>query len=134
VVSAVLMVLSAAAMTLARARLARHSGQALLRLLVALGMVCAAASVGIDVLGHSRAGLDPTAQAWSATVAALLSWQSFNTAVLLVMGGYVLARSASGRLRGNARATLDNSWLMWLGVTAQGLVGTGAVQLIGRWL
>jgi cytochrome c oxidase subunit I+III len=132
--SAVLMVLGAGAMTLARLRLNGSSGQALLRLLVAFGMVCAAASVSTDVLGHWRAGLEPTAQAWSATVSVLLSWQGFNVGVLLFMGSYVLARSFSGRLQTGARATLDNSWLMWLGVTAQGLVGTGAVQLIGRWL
>jgi cytochrome c oxidase subunit I+III len=127
------MLLGAGAMTLARARLNKCRGQALLRLLVALGMVCTAASISVDVLGHWRAGLDPTAQAWSATVSALLSWHGFNVGVLLFMGGYVLARSFSGRLQTTARATLDNSWLMWLGVTAQGLVGTGAVQLIGRW-
>ena len=117
-----------------RARLNKGKGQALLRLLVACAMVCAAASVSIDVLGHWQAGLEPTAQAWSATVSALLSWQGFNVGVLLFMGSYVLARSFSGRLQTRARATLDNSWLMWLGVTAQGLVGTAAVQLIGRWL
>ena len=134
VLSAVLMLLGAAAMTLARARLEGRRGQALLRLLVACAMVCAGASVSIDVLGHWRAGLEPTAQAWSATVSALLSWHGFNIVVLLLMGAYLLARSFSGRLLPQARATLDNSWLMWLGVTAQGLVGTGAIQMIGRWL
>ena len=131
--SAILLVLGAMAITLARARLDGYRGQALLRLLVALGMVCAAASFSIDVFGHMRAGLDPTVQAWSATVSALLSWQGFNVAALLAMGSYLLARSFSGRLHTQARATLDNTWLMWLGVTAQGLLGTGAVQLIGRW-
>ena len=132
VLSALLLILSASAVTLARAQLERGRGQTMLRVLLALGMVCAAASVSVDIVSHRLAGLDPTAQAWSATVSALLSWQAFNTTVLLFMGSYLLARSLSGRLQANARATLDNSWLMWLGVTAQGLAGTGAVQWIAR--
>jgi cytochrome c oxidase subunit I+III len=139
VLSAVLLLLGAAAITLARAQLHvlapidRPRGQTLLRLFVALGMLCTAAAFGIEWLGHWRAGLTPTAQAWSATVSALLAWHGFNVCVLLVMGSYVLARSCSGKLRPQARATLDNSWLMWLGVTAQGLVGTAVVQGLGRW-
>ena len=54
--------------------------------------------------------------------------------VLLVMGGYVLARSWSGRLRQDARATLDNTALFWHYVTVQGLAGMALVRLLPQWM
>ena len=83
VLSALLLILSASAVKLARAQLKRGRGQT---------MLC----------------------------------------LLLFMGSYLLVRSFSGRLQANAPAALDSSWLVWLGVTAQGLAGTGAVQWIAR--
>jgi len=55
------------------------------------------------------------------TVAAMLAWQGLHVGVVLLMGGYVLARSLRGRLRMDARAALDNTALMWHYVTVQGL-------------
>ena len=78
--------------------------------------------------------MQPGATAWGATVAALLSWQVFHAAILLVMGLYVAVRSASGHLRPDARATLDNTALMWHYVTAQGVLGMGLVRLLPQWL
>ncbi len=132
--SALLMLASAGLMTFARSRLNDSGRQAWLRVLVACAMLCALGSFGADLGGHVVAGLSPSAQAWSATVAALLSWQGFNIIVLMFMGSYVMARSWSGLLMPRTRATLDNTWLMWLGITAQGLVGTGIVQGLARWL
>ncbi|MOA60442.1 hypothetical protein D3C78_1853290 [compost metagenome] len=83
---------------------------------------------------HMQNGLAPRADAWSATVAALVAWQGFHALVLLVMGGYVIARSFAGRLRTNARATLDNTALMFHGVVAQGLVGMALVRWVPAWM
>jgi cytochrome c oxidase subunit I+III len=58
----------------------------------------------------------------------LQSWQGLHAAVLMVMGGYVLARSWSGRLAPGARATLDNTGLLWHYVTVQGLAAAALVQ------
>jgi cytochrome c oxidase subunit I+III len=110
-----------------RAALAR---QTWLRLAVALATVCAAAASAMLLAGHVQAGLSPRDQAWSATVAALLGWQIFHGAVLLVMGPYVLARSWAGKLKPSARATLDNSALMWHYVTLQGLALVALVQVL----
>jgi cytochrome c oxidase subunit I+III len=101
---------------------------------VALAMACTAGAFAFDLAGHWQAGLDPQAQAWSATVGALLGYQGFHVAIVLLMGGYLLARSWSGRLQPQARATLDNTVPMWHCVSAQGLIGLLLVQSLPRWL
>ena len=102
--------------------------------MVAAAIACVLASFALDLAGHLLAGLSPRAQAWSATVAAMLSWQGFHTAVLLLTGGYLVARSWSGKLTQRARATFDNSALLWHYVTVQGLVITGLVRGLPQWL
>ncbi|RZI73719.1 MAG: cytochrome c oxidase subunit I [Variovorax sp.] len=104
------------------------------RALVALAMLCSAGAIALDFGGHLRAGLDPAAEAWSATVGVLLGYQVFHGAVLALMGAYVLVRSWSGRLGPQARATLDNSGLMWHCAAAQALIAMATVQLLPRWL
>ena len=54
--------------------------------------------------------------------------------VLLLMGGYVLARSLAGRLRPDARATLDNTALMWHYVSVQGIAGMVLVRFLPSWM
>ena len=53
----------------------------------------------------------------------LLAYQGLHVAVLLLMGGYLLARSWRGRLQPQARATLDNTLLMWHCASVQGVTG-----------
>jgi len=134
--AALLLAAGSAAMALATHALhtADARGQRLLRLLMALAMVSAAASAALDIGGHLLAGLDPRAQGWSASVGMLLGYQAFHIAVLLLMGGYVLVRSWSGRLQPAARATIDNTAPMWHCVTAQGILGALTVQLVPRLL
>ena len=134
--AALLLAAGSGAMALAtRAlRAAASRTQRLLRLLMAAAMLCAAASAAIDVGGHLLAGLDPRAQGWSASVGMLLGYQAFHVAVLLLMGSYVLARSWTGRLQPQARATIDNTGLMWHCATAQGIIGALTVQLVPRLL
>lgn len=114
------------------ARLLRGARQGWLRVLVAAAMVCTATAFAIDLSSHVQAGLSPRATAWGATVAAMLAWQGFHAAVVLAMGAYVVARSATGRLRPDARATLDNTALMAYYVTAQGLLAIGLVRWLGQ--
>ncbi|VWX62852.1 Cytochrome B561 [Burkholderiales bacterium 8X] len=108
--------------------------QRFLRAAVLLAMLATAGGFALDLAGHVGAGLDPVDQAWSATVGTLLFYQGFHLAVLWLMGGYLLARSWAGKLRSDARATLDNTGLMWLCVTVQGLIGLLLVQGMPRWL
>jgi cytochrome c oxidase subunit I+III len=97
-------------------------------------MAFTAAAFGLLLAGHAQAGLSPRDQAWSATVAALLGWQGLHAVVLLAIGAYLLARSWSGRLQPQARATLDNSSLMWHYVTLQGIATAALVQGLPRLL
>jgi cytochrome c oxidase subunit I+III len=50
--------------------------------------------------------------------------------VLLTMGLYVCARSWNGKLLPDARASLDNTAVLWHYVAAQGLVGMGVIYLM----
>ncbi len=128
--SAVLFVAGSAWMVLA-ARALRSAGvrsQRQLRLFVAAALLCTMGALAVGVIGHMQAGLDPTSEAWSATVGVLLGYGIFHGAVLALMGGYLLVRSWSGHLQPSARATLDNTVLMWHCVTAQGAIALGVVQ------
>jgi len=134
--SALLLAAGSAAMALAKRalRTADARKQRGLRLLMALAMACAVASATLDIGGHLLAGLEPRAQGWSASVGMLLGYQAFHIIVLLLMGGYVLVRSWTGRLQPAARATIDNTAPMWHCVTAQGILGALTVQLVPRLL
>ncbi|MGB3068559.1 MAG: cbb3-type cytochrome c oxidase subunit I [Ottowia sp.] len=112
----------------------KHHRQGMLRLAVALALGCALAALFLELSAHLQAGLSPRANAWSATVAALLAWQGFHGLVLLVMGAYVLARSWTGLLQADARATLDNTALMWQGAVIQALAGMGLVRWLPVWM
>ncbi len=124
-----LLLAGSAAMWGAQALLARGRRMAVWAL-VLLALVCVMAAFGLDMRGHQLAGLSPTADAWSATVAAMMAYQGFHVAVLLIMGGYVCARAWSGQLHGDARASLDNTALLWHYVTVQGLAAMGMVYLM----
>jgi len=132
-VSSALWVLGSLLVMMAGSRQALRS-QPWLRLAILLALACAIAAFGSMLAGHAQAGLSPRDQAWSATVAALLGWQGLHAVVLLAMGVYLLARSWSGRLQPQARATLDNTSLMWHYVTLQGLALAALVQGLPRLL
>jgi cytochrome c oxidase subunit I+III len=127
--SAVLLFAGSAAMTVAQ--LAMGNGrQWWVTLWVVVALLCLAAAFGLDLRGHALASLRPVANAWSATVAALLAWQGFHVLVLWLMGAYVVARRASEKLLPNARASLDNTVVFWHYVTLQGLAGMGVIYLM----
>ena len=113
---------------------ARRPGVWLLRgkfgfaVLLTLALGLAAASFSAGWAAHDAAGLSPRANAWSATVAALLAWQGFHVAVLAVMAAYLLARRLSGRLLLGQRATLDNIALFWHSTLLQGVLALALVQ------
>ena len=60
----------------------------------------------------------------------MMAYQGFHVAVLLIMGLYVCARTWTGRLRSDARASLDNTALLWHYVTVQGLAAMGIIYLM----
>ena len=136
---AALLLAGSAAIAGAQALLSRnaksHKGadrgeKILVWLLVLVAMLCVLASAGFDLYAHQLVRLQPTASAWSATVAALLAWQGFHVAVLLLMGGYVCVRCWCGKLQPKARSTLDNTAILWHYVTAQGIAAMTVISLM----
>ena len=107
-------------------------GPAGLSALVLLALAASSAAFAAMLAGH--ADLRPTADAWSATIAAMLAYQGLHAVLLLMMGGYLIARSWSGRLRPEARGTLDCITLMWHYAGAQALVLMAVVNLLPGWL
>ena len=74
------------------------------------------------------------ADAWSATVAALLAYQALHAVVLVAMAAYLAARWGAGLVLPSRRATLDNVTLFWGYAALQGCVVAGVVQWLPRWL
>jgi cytochrome c oxidase subunit I+III len=102
--------------------------------LVLAAAACMAAAMAVGTHAHLDAGLLPTLNAWSATVATLLAWQGFHAVVLGLMALYLALRVWSGLLTPSSRTTLDNITLYWHGVTAQGVIAMLFVQLLPRWV
>ena len=102
--------------------------------LLLLAFALATGAWGLGLAAHLDAGLSPRANAWSATVAALLSWQGFHMCVLGVMTAYLLARHGSGLLSPAQRNTLDNIALFWLYTLLQGALVIGVIQWLPGWL
>ena len=76
---------------------------------------------GIDFGSHAEALLSPRANAWSATVAALLAYAGLHALLVLLIGGFCGARSFAGLLSQRHRAALD---------TLRGAVHAGTVQTL----
>ncbi|MGA0572755.1 cbb3-type cytochrome c oxidase subunit I [Variovorax sp. VNK109] len=135
IASALALLASAASMTYARTAVPQRGGTKMHWLplaAIAVAMVLAALSFYIDLASQLAAGLSPRANAWSASVAALLAWQGFHVLIVLVMGGYVIARGIAGLLHEQARATIDNTWLMWLYMAGQGVAALMLVHMLPR--
>jgi cytochrome c oxidase subunit I+III len=99
----------------------------------AAALVAAAAGWALDLTSQLSAGLDPQANAWGATVAALMAWQGFHTVVLLLMAGYLLARCHAGLLTARRHATRDAIALFWLGSALQGVLAIAVVRWMPAW-
>jgi cytochrome c oxidase subunit I+III len=131
---AVLLYVAAGAAMGAAVRVHRRGHRvAWLRAALVLALTALAGGFAAQWWGLMAAGLDPRAQAWSATVAALLGLQGLHVLLLGVMGAYVLARSVAGLLHARASA-LDVTALLWYCICAQGVVLAGVVNLLPGWL
>lgn len=129
-----LLLAGSAAIALARRRLDRFVRQRGLRALVVLAMLLVAAATTLDLVGHTTGDLAPRAEAWSASVAALLAWQGLHAPLMLLCGGLLVARSWCGHLQPEARARLDNVALLWHYTTVQGLLAMGMVYGLPGWI
>jgi len=113
-----------------RWKLAGSSRAAALAAVVMLALICACAAWSANVLGHIDAGLEPKANAWSATVVALVAYQGLHVVVLIFMLSFLAERILSGGVSPRSRATLDNTALMVHYTSLQGI----ATVLVVQWL
>jgi cytochrome c oxidase subunit I+III len=79
-------------------------------------------------------GLNPSAEAWSATVAVLLGLQLLHAVALALIGAHLVARAAAHLLRPDARASLDACAPLWHWTAVQGLALMAVVLQLPRWL
>jgi cytochrome c oxidase subunit I+III len=102
--------------------------------LLALGLLVAAA-FGTEWFAQMQAGLAPRADAWSATVAALLANQGLHAvALLLLLLGFTLARAWTGALLPRHRIALDVLRLAVHASALQVLAATLVVRGLPAWL
>ncbi|MFD2366919.1 cytochrome c oxidase subunit I [Pseudoduganella sp. GCM10020061] len=121
-----LLVAGSVLIALARRSLARRW----LPWLVLAALACALASFGAELNGLRLSGLDPTAQAWSAAIAAISSYQGLHIVALALMAPFLAARAWAGRLGPCNRAILDNVALVWHYTTLQGLLAAAAIYTV----
>jgi len=93
------------------------------------GCLLAAAAWGVDFAGWRGEGLDPAMTSQAATVFAFLSWQGVFAALLLLMGGYAVARKAKGLVAPDQTSTVDLIALFLAFTCAQGSAGALLVHL-----
>jgi cytochrome c oxidase subunit I+III len=105
-----------------------HGRTLLFAVLVVAGLGAITLATGFDALHHWRSGLRPEASGYGAMVFLFLFLQAQITLPVLVMGGFALARLASGKLDHRRRATFDNFALLFHYSVAQGLVGLALVH------
>jgi cytochrome c oxidase subunit I+III len=103
-------------------------------LLVAGSAALATAAFAALWSAHADAGLLPRAQAWSASVAALLGYQGLHVVMVLMLALYIVARAWQGLITPRQRASADNAALLWHGSCAQGVVVAWLPQLVTWWL
>jgi cytochrome c oxidase subunit I+III len=108
----------------------RSLGKRRLPWLALAALACVVASFLADFYGYQLAGLAPRRLAWSATIAAMLTYQGLHVVLLAIVGLYLAARGWSGRLTANSRATLDNSALIWHYTTLQGIAAALVVHIV----
>jgi len=99
---------------------------------IAAALLSSLLAFAFNAWGHLDAGLEPKANAWSATIMTLVSFQGLHVIVVALMAAYLVGRLISGRLRPNARATLDNTVLFWQYTAVQGVLTIAAIQMLPR--
>ncbi|MCL4182944.1 MAG: cbb3-type cytochrome c oxidase subunit I, partial [Burkholderiaceae bacterium] len=85
-IAAGLLAAGSAAIVMAGRALERRAGRARPAAWIVLATLATAASFGVALHAHALAGLSPRAQAWSATVAALLGTQGLHALLVALMG------------------------------------------------
>lgn len=101
-------------------------------LLACAAGACTAAAFALQWDAHAT--LQPRADAWSATVAALLAYQGVHAVLAAVFAAYLAARAWAHRVAPDRRSTLDNVALLGHVAGLQGVLGIALMQWLPGWL
>jgi cytochrome c oxidase subunit I+III len=91
-----------------------------------------AGGLWLDLAGLWQTGLRAAESSYGAVVFTITSLQGCYVVVLMLMAGYLLARSLAGKLDRVRRSTFDNVMLFWHYTTVQGAAGVGLVASFPR--
>ena len=106
----------------------RAVGKRRLPWLALAAVACVIAAFGADFYGYQLAGLAPRRLAWSATIAAMLTYQGLHVVLTVLVGLYLAVRGWCGRIGEHHRATLDNTALIVYYTVLQGIVAAVVVH------
>jgi cytochrome c oxidase subunit I+III len=87
---------------------------------------------GFWALLAAHGSLLPKADAWSASIAALLSYVGLHSVLIGIFAGYLLVRAGAGLLTPRQRATYDNIALLWGCAAVQVLVVAALPHLLSE--
>ena len=73
-------------------------------------------------------GLQPHEHSFPAVAYTLTAWQGTHIVLLTLTGGYVIARSFTGRLDAERRVTFDTYRLLWHYSVWQGVIALAIVN------
>jgi cytochrome c oxidase subunit I+III len=126
VLSAGLLILAAAAVTVASRVLGRSASGFIA--LVVVGITSLSAALMTEVVGHWNARLRPDASAYGALVY-LASFLQFEIVAAVVISGlYVIVRAVADRVNAERRVTFDVLMLLSYYAIGQGLLGLALVH------
>ena len=106
----------------------RAAGKRRLPWLAVAAVIAVVAAFGADFYGYQLAGLAPRRLAWSATIAAMLTYQGLHVVLVILAGLYLAVRGWCGRVGEHNRATLDNTALIIYYTVLQGIVAAVVVH------
>jgi cytochrome c oxidase subunit I+III len=125
---------ASAAIVWAQRACARGAARALVIGALVVALVAGGGGFASLWWAFTGAGLNPSAEAWSATVGALLGLQGVHALALLLIGGWLIARAACGLLKPDARASIDCCALLWHWTTLQGWLLMAVVMTLPKLL
>jgi cytochrome c oxidase subunit I+III len=97
-------------------------------LAIFLALACLTGSLAVEIAGHWRAGLSPSASAYGAMVylgVVLFGQLAF---ALVIMGVFTIARHVAGKLDRERRVTFDNLALLYHYTVVQSLFGLALIH------
>ncbi|MDQ8020822.1 MAG: cbb3-type cytochrome c oxidase subunit I, partial [Moraxellaceae bacterium] len=101
---------------------------------VVLAACLAVAGCWVLIDAHQLAGLSPRRDAWSATVAAMLSYLGLHGVLAILIGSYMCVRIWQGLCGPRSTASYDNSSLLWHFGSVLGVVMATLPFVVTWWM